>query len=328
MKYPNFLKDNDTIGITALSEGVGNNLEEYLQSIDNIKNNNYKIIETGNVRSKNSPSSSISTRVKEFNELLLNNDVKIIICSSGGDFLYEIIPYLDYLLIKNNPKLLMGTSDVASLLYIVTTNLDIATIYGFNAISFAASNLDLSQQNALNIIRGNIISQSSYPKYEKDRSKRVNYNYNFDTKVKWESLNGDFEVSGRIIGGCIDCLRYIPGTPYDKTKEFIEKYKNDGIIWYLDIFSMTSEDFYNTLLQLKEVGWFKYVKAVLAGRVMFPSSFTTMTYQKALKKIFNNIPIVFNADIGHVAPKMTIINGAIAKIEVKKDKGKISQYLK
>ena len=91
---------------------------------------------------------------------------------------------------------------------------------------------------------------------------------------------------------------------------------------------MTSEDFYLTLLQLKESGWFNYVKGVIVGRVLFPNSYTTMTYQNALKKVFGSIPLIFNADIGHVPPKMTLINGCIANISFYNDKGIIKQYLK
>ena len=53
-----------------------------------------------------------------------------------------------------------------------------------------------------------------------------------------------------------------------------------------------------------------------------------MTYQNALKNVFGDIPLVFNADIGHVPPKMTLINGCIANISVSNDKGIIKQYLK
>ena len=52
-----------------------------------------------------------------------------------------------------------------------------------------------------------------------------------------------------------------------------------------------------------------------------------MTYQNALKKVFRNIPMAFNADIGHVVPRITIINGSIAHIVCKNNKGKIEQIL-
>ena len=328
MKYPEFLKENDYIGITAPSAGVGNKIDDFEKSIKNIKSQGYNIKETKSVRNNNEISTTAMERVKELNELLVDKDIKMIISASGGDFLYEIMPYLDYKLIKENPKWIMGASDPTNILYTITTNLDIATLYGHNAGSFDAKKLDKSQTIALSYISGNIIDQESYSKYESNRENRIDNNYALDTKVKWELLNGEFDIKGRLIGGCIDCLRYLPGTKYDKTEDFIEKYKNDGIIWYFDIFSMTAEDFYLTLLQFKESGWFNYVKGVIVGRVLFPNGYTNMTYQKALKNVFGDIPLVFNADIGHVPPKMTLINGCIAEIEAKENKSIIKQYLK
>ena len=48
-----------------------------------------------------------------------------------------------------------------------------------------------------------------------------------------KKLSEHFE--GRMLGGCIDILSLICGTKYDKVKEFNEKYKEDGIVWYFDI---------------------------------------------------------------------------------------------
>jgi len=68
---------------------------------------------------------------------------------------------------------------------------------------------------------------------------------------------------------------------------------------------------------------FKYTKGVIVGRVKYPGGFTELTYQEALKKSLGNIPIIFNADIGHVVPKMTIINGCVAHIISKNGQGTI-----
>ena len=328
MKYPSFLKDNDLIGITAPSAGVGSKIEDFNKSIKNIKEKDLRVVETKSVRNDEEVSTTAVERIKELNELLENDEVKLIMSAAGGDFLYEIMPYIDYDIIKNNPKWIMGASDPTNLLYTITTNLDIATLYGHNAGSFDSKKLDKSQEIALSYLKGDILAQESYSKYESNRENRVDNNYALYEKVKWELLNDEFDITGRLIGGCIDCLRYLPGTKYDQTKKFIEKYKEDGIIWYFDIFAMTTEDFYLTLLQLKNSGWFNYVKGVIVGRVIFPNSFTSMTYQNALKNVFGDIPLVFNADIGHVPPKMTLINGCIANISVSNDKGIIKQYLK
>lgn len=322
MNYPKFLVNDSKIGVVALSAGVGSYIDDYKKSISNLEKNGFGIIETASVRNSGDVANTAPIRAKELDRLIIDTDVDFVMCATGGDFLIEILPFIDYKNIKNNPKWLMGASDPTSLLYIVTTALDIATIYGFNACSFDQEQLHDCQLNALNIMQGNLVSQESFDLYELSRPEEAK-SYNVTEKVYWESLNGDVDITGRIIGGCLDCLRELPGTRFDYTKSFIDKYQKDGIIWYFDIFSLTAETFYLSLIQLRESGWFKHVKGVIVGRVKFPNRYTDMTYQEALKKIFVNIPIIFNADIGHVAPKMTIINGSVAHITCKQGKGKI-----
>jgi len=328
MRYPKFLKDNSTIGITAPSCGVGYKLDDYLKSIDNLKKNNYKIIETANVRSEGDVSSSSDERAKELHELVSDNNIDYIMCATGGDFLTDMLPYVDFDLLKNNPKWIMGASDPTNLLYIQTTRNDIASLYGHNAGSFDATKLYKSQEIAFEYIKGNIVDQESYELYENKDNERIDGNYNLTEKVKWTSNKEKIDVTGRIIGGCLDCLRYLPGTKYDYTNQFIEKYKADGIIFYFDIFSMSQEDFYLTLFQLKEAGWFKYLKGVICGRILFPSGFTNKDYFTGICEILGDIPIIMDADIGHVAPKLSIINGSICNIKYENNKGIIKQYLK
>ena len=46
MKYPKFLKDNDTIGVTAMSAGLGNSIDEFEKSLRNIRNYGFNVIES------------------------------------------------------------------------------------------------------------------------------------------------------------------------------------------------------------------------------------------------------------------------------------------
>ena len=79
---------------------------------------------------------------------------------------------------------------------------------------------------------------------------------------------------------------------------------------------------------MREAGWFQYIRGMVIGRVAVPSCFyKDFSYQDALKNLFPDIPLIFNADIGHVPPKMTIINGSIAHIICKNGKGAITQTL-
>ena len=328
MKYPKFLSNDSTIGITAPSSGVGMQLEDYEKSMKQLKERFKRIIETDNVRSEMDVSSSPEERADQLDELVNNDKVEAILCATGGDFLTDMLPYINYDNIGKHPKWIMGYSDPTNLLYTVTTILDIATIYGHNAGTFDSEELHTSQKIALDCLKGNILHQESYDYYETDREGRVNGNYNLTEPVKWTCNQEEAAFEGRILGGCIDCLKYLPGTPYDYTESFVENYKNDGIIWYFDVFSMSAEDFYLTLFQLKQSSWFQYTKGVLVGRILFPSNTTSMTYEEALLKIFIDVPIIMNADIGHIAPKMTLINGSYAHVSFANGKGTIDQFLK
>ena len=77
---------------------------------------------------------------------------------------------------------------------------------------------------------------------------------------------------------------------------------------------MTSEALYNTLLQFKYAGWFKYAKAIIVGKVRFPNTFTDMRYEDAVKRALPDVKSVFNFDIGHVKPSFTMINGMNARL--------------
>lgn len=323
MKYPEFLKEGDTIGVTAMSAGVGYSLDDYKKSLNNIEKFGFKVCETKSVRVADKVSTSGVERAKELDRLVNDPDISMIMCACGGDFAIEMMPHIIDKSIEENIKWYAGSSDPTSFLYYVTTKFDIATLYGFNAGSFDQNILHKSQINFLDIIKGNIPIQHSYDLYEKDKNLRVD-SYALTETVNWESLNGNCQFKGRLIGGCIDVLRDIIGTNYDYTKEFIERYNKEGIVWYFDNFSLGCEDFYRCLFQMKNNGWFNNVNGVIVGRVMYPNGFyDDFTYQDALKKIFGDIPIIFNADIGHVCPKMTMINGAIIEVICDDGKGNI-----
>lgn len=337
MIYPKFIKEDDTIGVTAPSDGVVEKEDLYRldSAINNFNKRGFKIKETNNVRTsvKGKSSSSIE-QAKQLESLFEDDSVDAIICLAGGDFLTEMISEFDFSKVKNNPKWLQGYSDPTWLLYTITTNLDIATIYSDNFKSFGMNPWHKSLENNLEILKGNLIEQNSYDKYEKDRVKYIigDESYNLTENVKWEGLNGEknIEIEGRIIGGCLDLLTELFGTRFDKTKEFIDKYKDDGIIWYFDNCELTSEQIIRTMWKFKDNGWFNYTKGIVFGRSAIESSCYDISFKEALIHSLNdlNIPIIINTDIGHVAPRMTIINGSIAKISLDNGIGKIKFILK
>ena len=326
MLYPKFLKTNSKIGICAPSAGVGHKLESLKESNKVLRNNGYKVKETASVRVNNPRSTSAKKRAKELDQLIVDKSVDMVIAATGGNYMLEMMEYVNFEHIKDNPKWLSGMSDPTNLLFSVTTMLDIATLYGKNGAGFSLKQ-DRSQSTFLKYIKGDIVSQKSFNYYQ-TFIETINGVKAYKQKVKW-ICKKDVEIEGRLIGGCVEVIDKLIGTKFDYTNQFIEKYKDDGIIWYFDIFNMSSFDFYLTLLQFKNAGWFKYCKGVLIGRVAFPKiEDKRLDYIKAADKALGSIPHILEMDLGHTDPYMILINGAIANVKCKDNKGSISFKLK
>lgn len=335
MIYPN--KMNKVIGLTAASDGIIRKEKLYRldSAIKNLEKEGFSIIETENVRTSNlGRSANKEERANQLMSLYLNKDIEAIYFPTGGDFLIEILPLLDLNVIKNNVKWTVGYSDITTLTYIITTKLDIATLHADNFCTFGMKNWKKYLKNNLDILEGKNVTQQSFEKYESTHAVYVvgDEEYNLDKEVSWKNLfcENKFEVSGRIIGGCLDCLDNILGTPYDGGKEFIEKYKDDGIIWYFDNCELTCEQVVRAMNKFKIMGYFEFTKAIIFGRPMTDTSSYGIDFKDALITSLKelNIPLIYDVDIGHVGPQMCIINGAIANIVSDRGKGKISFDLK
>ena len=337
MIYPEFIRERDTIGVSAPSAGLTKPLRinTLNNAVKKFEEKGYKILLTPNVRkNEDGVSSSATIRSLELASLYQNKDVKAIICATGGEFLVEMLSCFDFSVVQKNIKWLQGYSDPTGLLFTITTNLDIATIYGSNFAGFGMDTWHESLENNLYVLEGKLMMQKSFARYESMRVDMVTgrEGYHLDTPVYWKTLNQGKELSfkGRIIGGCIDIITELFGTRFDKTKEFIEKYKGDGIIWYFDNCELSMEDMVRTLWKFKDNGWFQYTTGIIFGRSATSYSNMGITLEDALNRVLGDLdlPIIIDADIGHVPPRMTIINGAYTMVYCKDGKGTLEFQLK
>lgn len=338
MNYPINLKLGDTIGICAPSAGLADEdkvlrLEYAIRHLEKL---GYKVIETKSVRTDVCErSADAKTRAEEFMSLYEKDDVKLIICATGGDYLCEMLEYLDFDYIKTlKPKWIQGFSDITGLGFLFNSILDIPSMYSATIKSYAMKDLHRSLTDTLKIESGEEIIQNSFDKYEavwiKDKGPEEGYNLTGD--VKWVNVFGEDKVSfkGRAIGGCLDSIRQYVGTKYDNVKEYINRHKEDGIIWFLESFSTSTSSLTRTLWQLDNAGYFENCNGIIFGRPLFYTSEYEKTYNETVKEFFKNknIPIVCDADVGHVSPQLAMVNGAILEIESSNGKGFVKTYLK
>lgn len=333
MIYPKFIKENDLISVPAPSDGAYS--EQDVNRFNNAKKQieqlGYKTNLSENIFNSEKGRSTIATkRAEELNNMFEDTEADFIWCAAGGEFLVEMLPYVDFQKLVENPKWVEGFSDPTGILFPLTTKYDIATIYGNNFKSLGTEEYDRSIKENLEIIKGNLITQSSYDMYENERQEKVTglEGYNYTDKVEWKTLD-DYPVSikGRIFAGCLDIISELAGTKYDGTESFIEKYRADGIIWGFDVCDLSKEEIIRTLWKINELGYYKYTKGIIFGRCGNDNSFLDYDMKNCLKdSVLSslNIPIIYDADISHKGPSMTIINGSIMTVKCENGKGEIS----
>lgn len=339
MNYPENLKIGDTIGICAPSAGISEpeKIEKLEIAEKNLENLGYKIIETDHVRTENfGRSANAKTRAKEFMELYTNKDVKLIIFATGGDFLCEMLDYLDWEKLKNlPPKWLQGYSDITGISYLFNTILDIPTMYCQTIKDYAMNPLFRNLTDALNIMSGKNVLQESFEMYEDEwlvEEALPTASYNLTKKVEWKNIKGEekIQIQGRALGGCLDCIMSFIGTKYDNVKAYISSHKDDGIIWFLESFELGTATLLRTLWQMKSAGYFENCKGIIFGRPLFVREDYGVSFNETVKDFFkaSNFPVICDADIGHKSPQMAIINGGILKITSENGKGIVETYLK
>ena len=266
-------------------------------------------------------------------ELYRDEDVKAIIFLNGGDFACEILENLDFEEISKLPvKWIMGYSDCTNLTLTFNILCDIASIYGPNFKTFGMKNLHESLINSLRLMEKEEFVQNSYEKCEKfgieSEGEDPYYGFNLVDKVNWINLKGEDEVlfKGRCIGGCIDLLReVIIGSKFDKLKDYCEKYKNDGIIWFLEDYEGNTPEHFRTLWRMRNMGLFDNCKGVIFGRPLMVREDYEISYNQSNLDVLKDFdfPIISGADIGHLAPQIPIVSGSILELHSKAGKGTI-----
>ena len=278
----------------------------------------------------------------------------VIITCGGGELMCEVVPFIDFEKIATSePKWYMGYSDNTNYIFLSTILADTAAIYGPCAPAFGREPWHESMEDAMKLLTGEKTEFSSYALWEKeefsaeDETGSALLSYNVTEKAKYyyylpkeegneysgkllsgdeltndisvpEELRSGLNISGRLLGGCVDILTLHVGTKTDKVAEFLEKYKDDGFIWFLECCDLDPLSMRRAFWQMREAGWFKYVKGFMIGRPLhFGEEALGVDQYNAVTDILGDLgaPIIMDLDIGHVPPMMPMVSGSLAEVK-------------
>ena len=289
MIVPDKLKKGDIIGVVAPSNPiVGDNIEEIKKAKEIIEADGFRVKFSENLFSNtNIYSGTAREKAEDINNMFADKDVKMIWCAKGGNNSNSTFEYLDFDIIKNNPKVICGYSDITSITNIITEKTGLVTFSSTNFKTIATDETDYSYKQALNrFVQGSL-----------------EFGQNDFKIIK----NG--EAEGKLIGGNLSLIRGLVCGKYKV--DFTDKILFIEELGYETDPAMVS----NNLYYMKQNGVFDKIKGLWIGNYEHESGI-------ALEKIVldcleekYNFPIIKSNNFGHIEKKEVIPIGTKAKIK-------------
>lgn len=271
-----FLNKGNKIGIISCSNGLSIKNKNLIDELKlNLKSLDIEMVEGDTLYAKeyNLFSGTGEEKARALEKIFLDKDIKMIFDISGGDLANEVLDFLDFNLIKENPKPFFGYSDLTVLLNAIYSQCHITT-YNYQLRNLIGKFKEEQMQNF----------KASFIEGKEDI-------FNLD----YEWINGS-HLEGIVVGGNIRCLLKLAGTKY--MPDFKDK------ILFLESFSGNSAKMVTYITQYKNLGVFNEVKGIILGE------FTEMEREnlkpdivEILKRVIGeiNIPILKTRDLGHGA---------------------------
>lgn len=341
MRYPNFLQKGGTIGFLAPSFGCGEGdyrTVAFENALRKWREMGYSLVLGPNCYASEGVGISNTPEKcgQEVMDSFLSEESHCLISCGGGELMCEILPHVDFeKLAGAAPKWFMGYSDNTNLTYLLATLADTASVYGPCAGTFGMEPWHESLADAFGIITGAAAGKAEgyeaavggYDGWERESLKGAEnplapYHLTEQRVLRTyrgrEQVSGEIAFSGRLLGGCLDCLVNLLGTRFDRTAEFVERYKEDGIIWFLEACDLNVFAIRRAMWQMEEAGWLRHVKGFLVGR---PANGAPMMNLDAYDSVMEvagrkNVPVVLDVDLGHLPPMMPLVVGSMADIVV------------
>lgn len=301
---PPMLKEGDTIGI--ITPGSSIDEDELQDSIKNLEELGLKPYYTNNMLAKNAYlGGTDKQRADDINHMFANDNVDGIFCARGGYGCNRILPMIDYEMIKRNPKILGGYSDITALLYAITSQTGVVTFH-------APVGISTFNEYSIDYIRKVLMSTKSPVELisaEEDEERED------EAYHKYVITSGTAE--GELIGGNLSIAASLLGTPYDLD------YK-DKIVFLEDI----GEEPYRIdrmLTELLLAGKLQEAAGIVLGVFVDcevdeeePSYSDSFTLKEVMFDRLQGlgIPVVYGLSFGHIKNKFTLPVGIKTKLDV------------
>ncbi|MFA6314777.1 MAG: S66 peptidase family protein [Candidatus Paceibacterota bacterium] len=323
--FPQKLKRGDAIMIIAPSDSLGCISKEVKQIADErFSEMGLKVLFAKNVNELNEfDSSSIESRVADLHEAFLNKNVKGIFAAFGGFNSNQLLRYINWDIIKVNPKIFVGYSDITALQNAIFTKTGLVTYSGplystFGQKLYFDYTLEYFKKCIIDEKEFDILSSESWSDdgWYKDQEKRK-----LLKNDGWWMINAGV-AEGTILGANICTFNLLQGTEYLPDIA-------DSILFLEDDSDSKLVNFDRDLQSIMHLPNFDKVKGIVIGRFQKDSAITADHLIKIIKyrKELDRIPVLANVDFGHTSPTITFPIGGKVQLIVS-DKKSVLRIVK
>lgn len=266
-------------------------------------------------------------RAEDVTNAFLDPEVDAIFCSIGGDDSVRILPYIEEEAIANNPKIVMGFSDITTILTYFN-QLGLVTLYG-PMVMAGFSQLEAlppSFHDHVEVFLFAEVHEYPYHPYESYCNGYLDWSQVENTgKIKelhkntgFQWLQGEGIINGKLFGGCIEVLEFMKGTDFWPEPDF----------WENKILFLETSEQKPSPAQVKWMlrnygmqGVFDKVTALLFGRAMDYTKEEKNQLDECIVSVVSeeferpDLPVVSNMDFGHTNPQFIVPLGVECEID-------------
>jgi muramoyltetrapeptide carboxypeptidase len=340
LRFPAPLERGDRVAVTSPSSGVPDALRGRLDfAVATLRRQGYEVVVGDCMDGKGIVSAPARERADELTAFLTEPSVRAVVPPWGGETAIDLVPLLDWEAIASaEPTWFVGFSDISTLLTPMTLLTGVATLHGNNLMDtpYEVPAQLLSWIDIATMPAGASFTQASVGVHRIGTWDDWAVNpavttHEYNATGSWTRIDagtGALDVSGRLIGGCIETLCNVAGTPFADIGRFVEQCAPEGLIVYVEAAGDDAAAISRNLHGMRLAGFFTEAGAVLVGRTAAPDH-PHLSQREAVLDALSclEIPIIADVECGHVPPHLPIVNGALGRLLWTDDEQSLTQTM-
>ncbi|MCB0539907.1 MAG: LD-carboxypeptidase [Bacteroidetes bacterium] len=297
------ITESKTIGIVNLGAPEPLNFKDkFEKGLDFLKSQGHKIVLAENVFLDDGffNGGTPSEQAEGLHSILKNDEVDFVICAGGGVVSSNILPFLDFALIKKAHKAILGMSIVSGILNSISHSTGLTTFHGPVII------WNFGDDNGIGEYSYNSIKDVT-----NSRNKKHTYSAR-NSDVKWEVLR-EGKGTGKLFGGNLGVIQRLIATKFEP--------QLDGSILFIEDCFKNYSLIAEMLLHFKNSGRLSKLQGLVVGEFLECNA-GNLKDKKTLGDIVLeickdfNFPILNKVELGHTAEKMTLPIGGTANLNL------------